>query len=320
MARDAAGHEVGVRQDTRAGQNAYTAGSNQAIINFGTSAGQAPEPSSVQRRVWGNVPTRNLGFTGRKRQLATLRRRLVAGDKTAVQALWGIGGVGKTQLAAEYAYQFAAEYDLVWWINAEHTGLIGEQFAALADELGCAKPGTEPIAVQRAALTTLHEWDRWLLVFDNAEEPEDVAAWLPGGNGHVLITSRGRGWDEIAVPVRVDVLARAESVAILRRRVPALTEAEAGQVAEALNDLPLAIAQAAGYMADTGTPAGEYVELLASRAAEIMDKGRPPSYPQTLAAVTRLAFERLRREDPAAAELCEICAFLAPWETGISAA
>jgi KaiC/GvpD/RAD55 family RecA-like ATPase len=75
-----------------------------------------------------------------------LRRRLAAGDKTAVQALWGIGGVGKTQLAAEYAYQFAAEYDLVWWINAEHAGLIGEQFAALADELGCVRYSTRLLA------------------------------------------------------------------------------------------------------------------------------------------------------------------------------
>ena len=112
-------------------------------------------------------------------------------------------------------------------------------------------------------LGELRRRDRWLLVFDNAESPEDLAPWLPGGAGHVLITSRARGWAEIAVPVEVDVLARAESVAILRDRVPGLADGDADRVAAALGDLPLAVAQAAGYMAETGMPAGEYAGLLA---------------------------------------------------------
>ena len=70
--------------------------------------------------------------------------------------------------------------------------------------------------VRRAVLAALREGGRWLLVFDNAEHPEDVLGWLPGGGGHVLITSREHRWAEVAVPVEVDVLARAESVAILQ--------------------------------------------------------------------------------------------------------
>ena len=158
----------------------------------------------------------------------------------------------------------------------------------------------------------LREWDRWLLVFDNAESPEDIAGWLPGGDGHVLVTSRAHGWDEIAVPVEVDVLARAESVAILRGRVRALPAADADRIAEAMADLPLAIVQAAVYMADTGIPAEEYTGLLTERTAEILAEGRPYSHPQSLAVVTQLALDRLRGEDPAAAELAGICAFFAP--------
>ena len=94
--------------------------------------------------------------------------------------------------------------------------------------------------------------------------------------------------------------------------VDALSEADADQVAGALGDLPLAIAQAAGFMADAGIPAREYTGLLAVRATEILDEGRPASYSQSLAAVTQLAFDRLRSEDPAAAELTAVCAFLAP--------
>ena len=102
-------------------------------------------------------------------------------------------------------------------------------------------------------------------MFDSAEHPGDVREWLPGGGGHVLITSRERGWEEIAVPVGVDVLAPAESVAILRDRVDRLTEAD-GQLATELGNLPLAVAQAAGFMAETGMPAAEYLDLLKTQS------------------------------------------------------
>jgi len=223
-----------------------------------------------------------------------------------------MGGVGKTQLAAEYAHRFSSEYDLVWWIASEQAGLIGEHFAALAIALGCAKPGAGLEQLQKTVLSTLRERDRSLLIFDNAESAEILAKWLPGGSGHVLITARTHRWAEVAVPVEVDVMTRAESVAILQDQVPGLPVESADQVAEALGDLPLAVAQAAGYMAETGMPAGEYSSLLITRAAEIMDEGRPLSYPRSLAAATRLAIDRLRSEEPAAAELAGLCAFLAP--------
>ena len=90
----------------------------------------------------------------------------------------------------------------------------------------------------------------------------------------MLITSRERGWAEIAAPVEVDVLARPESVAILQGRVTGLTDADADRLAAELGDLPLAIAQAAGFMAETGMPAAEYLGLLRTRAGQLLDQGR----------------------------------------------
>ncbi|MBV9448205.1 MAG: tetratricopeptide repeat protein [Streptosporangiaceae bacterium] len=229
----------------------------------------------------------------------------MSGERAVVQALHGMGGVGKTQLAIEYAHRFAGTYDLVWWIDSEQAGLITEQFATLASELDC-------VPTRPAVLAELRERGGWLLVFDNAESPDDMRPWLPGPGGHVLITSRERVWAEIAAPIEVDVLARAESVAMLRERVPELTGPGADRLATELGDLPLAIAQAAGFMAETAMPADEYLDLLKSRTRELLAQGAPGSYPQSLAAAVDITISKLADEDPAAAELANLCAFFGP--------
>ena len=274
--------------------------------------GTGPRLPGSLPRVW-NMPVRNPGFTGRGGLLAAVRERLLAGDRAVVQAFQGMGGVGKTQLATEYAYLFAGAYDLAWWVNAEQAGLIGDQFAALGAALGCGPAGAGTEAVRSAVLGELRGGGAWLLVFDNAESPADVRPWLPGGGGHVLITSRERNWAEIAAPVEVDVLARNESVTLLRDRIAGLDPADADRLAGHLGDLPLAVAQAAGFMAETGTPVTRYLELLRTHAGRLLDYPVPgSSYPVSLAAAARIVADRLDSTDPAAAQLASICAFLAP--------
>jgi transcriptional regulator with XRE-family HTH domain len=262
-------------------------------------------------RLW-NIPARNPAFSGREDLLAALRDRLHARRAAVVQALHGMGGVGKTQLAAEYAHRFAGSYDLAWWINADQGGLIGDQMASLGHGLGCLPPGAGSDAGRAAVLAELRQRRRWLLIFDNAAAPDDVMPWLPGGGGHVLITSRERGWDEVAAPIEIDLLTRTESIAMLRHRMPELTAADADRLSAALGDLPLAMAQAAGFMAETGTPARQYLDLLQTHAVQLLYRGVPGSYPQSLAAATVVTVARLAARAPAAAELASLCAFLAP--------
>ncbi|HLK79215.1 MAG TPA: FxSxx-COOH system tetratricopeptide repeat protein [Streptosporangiaceae bacterium] len=285
--------------------------------------GARPRLPGSLPRIW-NMPPRNPGFVGRDDLLTALREALLTGQHLVVQAVSGMSGVGTTQVTVEYAYRYAGGYDLAWWITAEQPGMIGDQLAALATELGLTGPEASQDTAARAALAELRRRDRWLLIFDNADSPADLVPWLPSGAGHVLITSRAHGWSEVAVTVAMDVLSRADSVALLLGRVPGLAASDANQLAAALGDLPLALAQAASYMAVTGTSCGDYLELLSTRAASLLGEGRPASYSQSLAGATEIDFHRLRADDPAAAEVVAVCACLAPepiparWFSGAS--
>ena len=260
--------------------------------------------------VW-NVDSRNPGFSGREAELAQLRRQLTDGGAAAVQALYGMGGIGKSQLAIEYAHRHADAYDVVWWISAE-AGLIGEQYTALGSALGLIASDADSILAARVVKAHLRARDRWLLIFDNAESADDIREWLPGGAGHVIITSRHQRWAQLAVTTEVDVLTRAESIQLLTDLHPRLAPGEASDLAETLGDLPLALVQAGGFLAETGMPTTGYLQALSAQATEVLGEGRPVSYPQPLAAAIAISTNRLADVDPAALAILRLCAFLAP--------
>src|SRR3954470_22166249 len=108
-----------------------------------------PPPAARYPQVW-NAPARNPHFTGRAGLLEQLHRQLRGGKGTlVVQALYGLGGVGKTQLALEYAHRYAADYDVVWWINAEQPVLIADQMARLGARLDLPAGPTVADTVER---------------------------------------------------------------------------------------------------------------------------------------------------------------------------
>jgi len=262
--------------------------------------------------VW-EVPRRNATFTGRSELLEALRDRLSA-DITAVmpQALYGLGGVGKTQVALEYAHRFAANYDIVWWIPAEQPSMIRGSLVELAQQLGLP-PGSDASETVAAVLDALRRgepYQRWLLIYDNADDPGDVEPYLPQGTGHVLLTSRNLAWSRLAT-VEVGVFTRQESLALLHRRVPAVSAVQADALAEHLGDLPLAVEQAGAWLAATGMPVDTYLRLLRTHLAEVLDGDPPRGYERPAAVTWRLSLDRIRQHMPAAAKLLEVCAFFA---------
>jgi hypothetical protein len=276
---------------------------------------QEPRYPRAVPPVW-NVPTRNASFTGRNEVLEKLRDQLEGSSRAVVlpQALYGLGGVGKTQVALEYAHRYMADYDVVWWVSAEQRELLNEALDDLASKLGF-RVGDSVAEAAQAAIDALRRgtpYSRWLLIFDNADNPEELEPFFPGGAGHVLITSRNPIWSRVAEPVEIDVFSRAESVEHLQRRVPTLSDDDASLVADKLGDLPLAIEQAGAWLAETGTPAATYVAELDTQLTSVLELGKPADYPEPVAATWRVSFARLRSQSPAAARLLELCAFFAP--------
>jgi tetratricopeptide (TPR) repeat protein len=270
------------------------------------------------RLIRGGVPIRNPHFTGRDSMIERLRKALLAGSKASVlpQALHGLGGVGKTQLAIEYSYRFADQYDLIWWISAEQPTAVRATLAQLGDRLGL--PPSQDI--QQTAATVLNALSsssmRWLLVYDNADKPDDLLAdeapLIPSANGHVILTSRNQDWLTLYQAIEVDVFERSESVELLTRRAVGITPDDANRLAEKLGDLPLALEQAATWHAATGMSVSEYLRLFDKHVQDLMAEGKPPSAPATVAAFVNVASERLRTRMPAAAQLLELFAFFGP--------
>ncbi|MCO8269319.1 FxSxx-COOH system tetratricopeptide repeat protein [Actinoplanes sp. TRM 88003] len=266
------------------------------------------EPPVAQ--IW-TVPARFAQFSGRTDLLHRTTEAL-GSNRSAVYVLYGMGGVGKTTTAIEFAHRNADAYDIGWWVNAEDPTLIPDQLASLARAIGVVSP-TDLVEVALARLFgLLRRRRRWLLIFDNADDPARLARFIPGGEGHVLITSRNPGWSNLATRTEVEVFNRVESIGLLRARVTGLSAGQAGRVAQAVGDLPLAVDQAATLLADPSLSVDDYLKLLAQRGSEVLDRGHGAGYPISVAASWTVSFARLHADDPAALQLLTLLAWLAP--------
>jgi tetratricopeptide (TPR) repeat protein len=269
-----------------------------------TSRATPPFPES-EPRIW-NLPPRDQFFTDREDLLARLRERFAAEatPATKVQVLTGLGGIGKSALAVEYAYRFRSDYRLGWMITADSSASLTAGAADLARTVGLLG---DALRDEKSLLEGLRQWletnGSWLLILDDAGEPEVLKPLLPGSaSGHVLVTSRNLQWRNVAQRIEVDVLPRAASSHLLRERTKQDDIVNAEKVAAALGDLPLGLEMAGAYCVQTGTSLADYVEKL--------ERGHG-AVGKSISTSADLWLSKLEQDSPAAMQLINLLAFFA---------
>jgi tetratricopeptide (TPR) repeat protein len=266
--------------------------------------------------IWNISQHRNPNFTGREAILKALGLALISGEQAAwKQAITGMGGVGKTQLAVEYIYRHKADYKVIWWIRSEEPATMAADYASLAVDLNLPEnESKDQTEIVKAVKRWLEHNPGWLLIFDNAQDPGEIRNYLPlGGAGHVIMTSRNPLWGSVAKLLPARIFDRAESIEFLCKRTGQKDNKAADALADELGDLPLALEQAGAYIETTGISLTAYQELFQSRRKELWEDETPPQdYPDSVATTWSLAMERVSQESPVAADLLNLCAFLAP--------
>jgi tetratricopeptide (TPR) repeat protein len=287
--------------------------------------------SPKREQPW-NVPfARNPFFTGRRQLLERLHEQLFHRKSIALTqstALSGLGGIGKTQTAIEYAYRYRGEYSAVFWVRADSRETLIADALAIA-QLLCL-PGhnaQEQMQVIATVKRWLQEQQEWLLILDNADDLSLLPNFLPHeGKGHLLLTTRSQATGKIARSISLEKMDVSEGIQFVLRRAKLLEEDElletvsaarrtaAHRLVEVLDGLPLALDQAGAYIEETECSLSEYMTLYARhRLALLKRKSNIASeYPHTVANTWTLSFTQVEQADPAAADLLRVCAFLHP--------
>ncbi len=272
-----------------------------------------------------NVPfQRNPYFTGRADILKKLHNALKS-DKAAAlaQAISGLGGIGKTQTAVEYTYQYRNEYNAVLWVKADSREALISDYAALVHVLDLPeKDAKEQKLIAVAVRRWLENNSGWLLVFDNADEPGLLEDYIPiNHKGHILLTSRAQLFDKLGIskPVELQKMPPDEAKEFLLKRTgrrdPLQAENEAIlKIAEELDYLPLALEQAGAYIKELKSGFSNYLSSYRTRGLDMFKKHPPVTgkYPKSVATTWLLNFEEVEKTSKASAELLTASAFLNP--------
>ena len=293
------------------------------ILRKSSSPPTTPVGTSSQP-IW-NVPfERNPFFTGREDILGKIREELLSSSRAAFS---GLGGIGTTQTAIEYAYRHKQDYSHIFWGKTDSKESLTSDFAQLASLLNLPeKDAQDQQEVINAVLRWLQQHDQWLLILDNADDLSLTASFIQGlQSGHVLLTTRTQATGTIS-RVEVQKLLEQEGVTFLLRRAKLITHdapyekipqeqrTQALAIVKDLDGLPLALDQAGAYIEETQCGLAGYFQLYQTEGVELLkERGLfAPGHPDPVATTWALSFQQIEQTDPAAAELLRFCAFLHP--------
>ncbi len=302
-----------------------------------SSGSVSSPPSGLLPAFWSLPHPRNPFFTGREETLATLHAQLGPDQQIALTqsyALHGLGGIGKTQLALEYAYRYASEYSAVFWIGAETVEQVHASLLRIAERLDL--PERVEIDQQRivaAVQRWLETHGEWLLIWDNLEDLDLLQRYLPASRqGAFLLTTRRQTLGTVATLLELPPLSNEEGVTLLLRRARKLSSffpeaalsqqtplddpafAEAVELVQLLEGLPLALDQAGAYIEETGCSLADYLRRYHEQRQHVLARrgAHAGAHPASVATTLQLAAEQVERQHPAAADLLRASAFLHP--------
>jgi hypothetical protein len=260
------------------------------------------------------------GFTGRKDLLAKIEAALwhkggtaALTNDTASAAVKGLGGVGKSVLAREYAWRARGRYHAVWWVRAETEQTLIDDLIDLGSRL---IPNLKEMRERERALDlaldviTAASGDKpWLIVYDNVEKPGAIRKLKPREHAHILITSRWPDWQDEAWELPVDVFTENVAIDYLLAKRPRQTREAAGHLADKLGYLPLALTHARAYCTLTNLSFDDYRRRLSELIQEVPADAE---YPTSVHATFNIALAKAVEACPEAEKLMAIAAFLAP--------
>ncbi|MCL2049564.1 MAG: toll/interleukin-1 receptor domain-containing protein [Defluviitaleaceae bacterium] len=293
-----------------------------------------PDTSGIiRRRGKGELPLNNLPhsrnpyFTGREEKLELIYNNFQGGDSVSlVQSLSGLGGVGKTSIALEFAYTHSHEYEeAIWCVNAENstTALAAYRDFAMKKNI-ISEDATEDVIIE-AMKYWFNSNEKWLFIYDNADSA-DFNVWLEPylpqkRNGHVLITTRNRFFPK-SKPVDIVVFNEIEAVEFLKKRTNktggGYSDESAKILAARLQYLPLALEQAAAYIVEIpGVTYGGYITLLEEYGVAVFEKKTLDEtdfyivdYLSIVTATWKISMDTITNES--AKQMFNMCAYFAP--------
>ncbi|GCE17584.1 hypothetical protein KDK_13840 [Dictyobacter kobayashii] len=282
------------------------------------------------RVVVDNIPyARNPLFTGREEVLGRLYEALHQ-EKTAAltQAISGLGGIGKTQTALEYAYRYRDEYTHIFWITADalQTVRLGLAGVSLLLKLPLGQEQEQAVIIE-AVKRWMQQHEGWLLILDNVESFADIEGLPPlHARGQTLLTTRSQSVGRRA-HVDLATMAVDEGALLLLRRANLLDVADASlagvleedqararEITRELGGLPLALDQAGAYIEETQCGLQGYLELYRQRYADLLrERGSvDDDYPEKVATTWSLSFEKVQQASSVAGDFLAVCALLDP--------
>src|SRR6266566_2154712 len=307
-------------------------GIRTAIENLNPSTVSSQPPvQELSQPLW-NVPyPRNPLFTGREHILERLATMLITSETAALAqplAISGLGGIGKTQTAIEYAYRFREQYRQVLWARADTRENLIQDYVALESLLQLPEQHLkdQPQIVE-GVKRWLGEQREWLLILDNADDLAMLRDFLPETHTcHVLLTTRAQAMGRLARRIELDHMEQTEGVLFLLRRVGILEaeepldtassreQANALAIVQEMDGLPLALDQAGAYIEETGCGLAGYLTRYQQRRTALLKErgGYKSDHPEPVATTWSLSFAKVEQANPSAADLLRLCAFLAP--------